>query len=194
MRLSDGRNFNDPFELIVADKKTSIEKFVDGLHILCLTNSFRKKLMWSHYADSHKGVCLTVKVPDHLVYPVCYTGKRIYTDTDLDEILSKGKINSKKNLRKPYTSLSDNKKIAFIKDQKWEYEHEYRIVFDNDVGLIIEGDNRYMSVKITNVYLGINFEDNSRDVKTRIIDICNREHITIKQMNKSKKEYAVNIR
>ena len=65
--LSDGTNFNDPFEITVTDKEKRQTRRVEGLHILSLTNSFRNKLIWSHYTDSHKGACLTVKVPNHLV-------------------------------------------------------------------------------------------------------------------------------
>ena len=54
--------------------------------------------------------------------------------------------------------MRKNKKIAYIKDKKWLYEKEYRIVFDKDdeLGLIYEDGKWFMSVKITNVYLGAN--------------------------------------
>ena len=77
-------NFNDPFELTIADSKTKNIKHIKGLHILCLTNSIKNKLIWVHYANSHKGVCLTVKVPKKLVYPICYTRKRIYNSSNID--------------------------------------------------------------------------------------------------------------
>ena len=75
--LSDGKNFNPPFEITVTDKENHKIRHIEGLHILSLTNSFRNKLIWSHYTDSHKEVCLTVKVPNNLVYPICYSTKRI---------------------------------------------------------------------------------------------------------------------
>lgn len=81
--LSDGTNFNDPFEIAVADKKNNNIRRIEDLHILSLTNSYRKKLMWSHNADSHKGVCLTIEVPNNFVYPICYSSKRIYEDTQM---------------------------------------------------------------------------------------------------------------
>lgn len=94
--LSDGTNFNDPFEITVTDKKKHTISHIEGLHILSLTNSYRNKLIWSHYTDSHKGVCLTIKVPNHLVYPICYSTKRVYVDSNIDDIIVTGTKNAKK--------------------------------------------------------------------------------------------------
>lgn len=41
--LSDGKNFNDPFEITVTDKKNHKIRHIEGLHILSLTNSFLVK-------------------------------------------------------------------------------------------------------------------------------------------------------
>ena len=68
--LNDGKNFNDPFEITITDKSNGTTRHINGLHILSLTNSYRNKLIWSHYTDSHKGVCLTIQVPNQLVYSV----------------------------------------------------------------------------------------------------------------------------
>lgn len=194
--LSDGKNFNDPFEITIADKGDKTVKHINGLHILSLTNSNRKKLMWSHYTESHKGACLTVKVPSELVYPICYTTKRVFEDSDIDQILSTGTIKSKKNLVKPYSSLSKSKKIALIKDRKWIYENEYRIVFDSkdEKGLIFEDNKWFMSVKITNVYLGVNFDKNKPTVQESVLKACSRNNIQVARMALSSTDYSLRIK
>lgn len=194
--LSDGTNFNDPFEITITDKKKHKTKHISGLHILSLTNSFRNKLIWSHYTDSHKGVCLTLKVPKEYVYPICYTSKRVYDDSDIDEIISTNKSISKKNIDNDFSLLSKDKKIAYIKDKKWNYEKEYRIVFDqNDEDKIIrEGDKCYFPVKITNIYFGVNFDRNDKDKKEKIIEICKRKKIKMTYMELSKTNYALNVK
>jgi hypothetical protein len=183
MYLSDGRNFNDPFELSVVNKNTGKTNFVDGLHILCLTNSYRKKLMWSHYADSHKGICYTVEVPKEMIRSICYTGERVYTNCDIDKIISNSKKGSKKSVSDDFTNFSFDKKVAFIKDQKWIDEKEFRIVFDaqDEEKLVIENEICYLPVKIKNVYLGVNFEKNDDDnVKKDILSICKERKIEIR--------------
>lgn len=192
--LSDGTNFNDPFEITVTNKATKCVRHIEGLHILSLTNSRQNKLIWSHYADSHKGVCLTVKVPSHLVRPICYSTKRIYEDSDLDKIIASAKFSCKKNISTDYSALSRDKKIAYIKDKKWNYEREYRIVFDKseEAGLIFDDGKWYMSVKIKTVYLGVNFGANDSKTQSEIREACERNGIEIKQMKLSDVDYSVN--
>lgn len=194
--LSDGKDFNDPFEITITNKEKGNISHIEGLHILSLTNSYRKKLMWSHYADSHKGVCLTVRVPRNLVYPVCYSTKRIYEDSNIDSIISLSQKSIKKNVNNNFLLLNKHKKIAHIKDKKWSYEKEYRVVFDKDDedGLIFEDGKWYMSVKAKNIYLGVNFDKNDEKVKKNIIEACKRNNITIKKMTLSKKDYSINVK
>lgn len=194
--LSDGTNFNDPFEITVTDKKKHTIRHIEGLHILSLTNSYRNKLIWSHYTDSHKGVCLTVKVPNRLVYPICYSTKRIYEDSDIDNIISSSKIIAKKSVDKDFSALSKNKKIAYIKDKKWLYEKEYRIVFDKDdePGLIYEDGKWFMSVKITNIYLGANFYKNKAMIQSKIMNACKCNKVKVTQMVLSDSDYSVKVK
>lgn len=194
--LSDGKNFNDPFEITVTDKKNHKIRYIEGLHILSLTNSFRNKLIWSHYTDSHKGVCLTVKVPNNLVYPICYSTKRIYEDSDIDNIISSSTRIAKKSLDKDFSALSKSKKIAYIKDKKWLYEKEYRIVFDKDdeFGLIHEDGKWFMSVKISNVYLGANFDKNNVKTQEKIMKACKRNKIKVTKMVLSDSDYSVKVK
>lgn len=194
--LSDGTNFNDPFEIKVTNRKNETVKHIDGLHILSLTNSHRNKLIWSHYTDSHKGVCLTVKVPNYLVYPMCYSTERIYEDSDIDNIISSSTKSAKKSTEKDLSLLSKDKKIAYIKDKKWIYEKEYRIVFNkNDESrLIFENGKWYMSVKITNIYLGVNFDKNDDKIKKEILKACERNKIKVTPMVLSNSDYSVNVK
>ena len=193
--LNDGTNFNDPFEVTITQRKSGCVEHIRGLHILSLTSSYQNKLIWSHYTDSHKGVCLTVKVPSNLAFPICYTGKRVYDDSDIDQILANVKRNRtvKKNVDKPFALLRSKKRYAYIKDQKWSYEKEYRIVFDetDECHLIYEDNNWYMPVKITNVYLGVNFCRNDAQIQQDIMAACKRNRVKITQMKLSDSDYSV---
>lgn len=194
--LSDGTNFNDPFEISVENRNNHTTRHIEGLHILSLTNSYRKKLMWSHYTDSHKGACLTVIVPQRLVRPVCYSTRRIFEDSDIDNIILSSTKNAKSNVSIDFSTFSNNKKIAFIKDKKWIYEREYRIVFDkeDETQLINQDKKWFMPVKIKNVYLGVNFDKNDIDKKTKIKNICNSKNISVRQMALSDSNYALVVK
>ena len=194
--LNDGSNLNDPFELTIFNRTENKLISEDCLHILCLTNSYRNKLMWSHYADSHKGVCLTIRVPKELVYPICYTSKRVYDNSDLNDILVLKNQKIKKNLIVDYSQLSKDKQIAFIKDKKWSYEREYRITFNStDTCNLIQKkeENWYLKVEIEKIYLGANFLKNKKSYQSKIIEICEQNGITIKPMKLSNINYSVEV-
>jgi hypothetical protein len=194
--LSDGSNFNDPFELSIIDKNTMLPIAISGLHILCLTNSYQNKLMWSHYAHEHKGICITVEIPKYNVYPICYSGKRVFADSDIDLLISESKRYVKKNLDKPYDNLAYEKKVAYIKDRKWEYEKEYRIVYDenDEKRLILDGDKWFVPVKIKKVYLGVNFDKNKSNDKENLLLECKKQDINVSQMKLDSETYALKIR
>lgn len=192
LRMGNGSNFNDPFELVVVDKKKHTEQRITGLRILCLTNSTKKKLMWSHYADSHKGLCLAVKVPAEMVYYVCYTGERLFVNSNIDEIINKCKSQGKENLRKSYEQLSDEHKAALLKDQKWAYEKEYRIVCSEKQTELIDEEGYYsLPVKIERVYLGCRFNENDLMKREAIIQACLAHNVEIKQMRLSQSNYSL---
>lgn len=196
--LNNGKEFNDPFDITITDKKDGIARKLDGLHILSLTNSPRKKLMWQHYANSHKGACLAISVPKQLVYPIVYTSKRVFTDTNVDELIETNVVWKKKGLEKDFSLLSYAKKIAYIKDKKWVDENEYRIVLDADDEneWVFEPKKRkwFIPVKIERVYLGASFALNDEKAKEKVLEACKQNKVETKKMVLSKTNYALEVK
>jgi hypothetical protein len=72
LHFANPREFNDPLESVVMfdrqrdsngntqyfDTVQYVGKPIDGLGLCCFSRSIDNYLLWSHYADSHKGVCL----------------------------------------------------------------------------------------------------------------------------------------
>lgn len=190
--MSSCEQLNDPFDLYIIDG--NIDKKVDDLRILCLTNSFIKNKMWSYYADSHKGVCLTVELPARYIYSVCYTTDRIDINTDLNKIFSEMKNKPKKNLVKPY-DMDDKLKIGYIKNSQFSDEIEYRCVTSSNYSdeYIIDDENeKFFKVKIKKIYLGVDFDMNS-GAYSKIIEQCITNKIKLAKMQKSKKHYSLEV-
>ncbi len=188
--LSDGKNFNDPFDIRITSRKSGKLKFVKKFRILCLTSSYNNKLMWSHYADSHRGICVTLEVPDELIYPVHYTRERVYDDTDVDTLLKqKNKRAVKKNLEKSYNMVKE-KKLGYIKDSTWVYENEYRVVFYNDEREKLI-DKTKLKVKVHKVYLGNCIKS---DNETKIKKACNKNNIEVTRIRFEDNGYAIRTR
>lgn len=126
-------NLNDPFELFSIDLSSSIE-FRDAMRVyksylaetvflVCLSKSWRSPLLWSHYADRHKGMALEFEVPEKQIEHVKYQKSRIK--------INEAKLNNQ---------VDTTKRLLTTKYFEWAYEDEARIfipsnevVFENNL-------------------------------------------------------------
>jgi hypothetical protein len=85
LKVAEFRDLNDPFELLsvelpdraVRRRFTAWRKKVLAEYgVLCFSTSWKSPVLWSHYADRHKGFCLGFDVPDNLMSPVTYLKTR----------------------------------------------------------------------------------------------------------------------
>jgi hypothetical protein len=104
------------------EKKISIEKnikYKKSLKVFSLSENKDSILMWSHYADSHKGFCIeyeTIKLGYKnikFIYPLVYSNKIID--------ITKYKFNS-------FSPILN----SLIKFDIWKYENEWRLVFPSN--------------------------------------------------------------
>ena len=77
--------------------------------ILCFSRTKREPLLWSHYADKHRGMCLGFDVRDDTLKEVKYVSRRLV-------------LKSLRNLTKG-TAI----KFLSTKYQGWSYEKEVRV-------------------------------------------------------------------
>jgi hypothetical protein len=101
--------------------KNRVEEMLAGLKnagVLSLSESHRNILLWSHYANDHKGICIEFErdIDDFLgnssfCRPVIYS--EIYPIPSIDDVLK-------------HEDFLTNQ-ILFTKSKHWEYEKEWRI-------------------------------------------------------------------
>jgi hypothetical protein len=72
-------------------------------------------MLWSHYADKHRGICLGFDVRDDMAHPIAYNATRL--EYDLERQLSKDTRDEKLGL-----------KLMTTKYDGWIYEDEVRLV------------------------------------------------------------------
>lgn len=126
-------------------------------------------LMWAHYADSHKGVCIKYHFPNSFTKSVhnsdgiaCCFNDIIYSDSDISQYSKKYLIN-----------MTD---AFFLKGKLWEYENELRFLYFD-----VNGREGYKVIKAENcieaVYFGLRC---SEEDKTTIMNILmDKKLITI---------------
>ncbi len=143
---------------------------------LCTSN--KNRLMWSHYADSHRGFCIEYDYSDEtalLPLPVIYSRRR-----------------PKLSWKAAFDNTPGNQKAASIpfleailtKDDAWEYENEWRLIISAEM------DQKVEMPPITCIYLGVNCSDENR---SRILEIANEKSIPVKQMEIDRGEFTLHV-
>jgi hypothetical protein len=115
---------NDPFEqnaLFFTDPKAQ-EKFSafrksynEGTGHICLSRTWSSTIMWSHYADNHRGMVLGFDIPDEYHIQIPYKPGRIDGEPIVKNILDQDSV-SPENLKKLMTKHTD-----------WSYEQEHKM-------------------------------------------------------------------
>lgn len=141
-----------------SDLQNTDKEFLRDKYCLCLSECNSSVLMWSHYANNNKGICVeydfeTIKDKNPLYYsllPMIYTSHpiNVYNYT-------KGKYGT--------YSIETGLVISLLnKSEVWKYEHEWRL-FILDLGY--DPRNIYINlepdvISAKRIILGCNFLDN----------------------------------
>lgn len=179
-RLSLARpsRLNDPFDCLIfpwrdcldvnCEEKTHVKPLADSydyyrIRSFVLGNqkrSFQKdcvsnQLMWSHYADEHRGICILYDFSEQLIQN---------TDTCRSYFMKVNYANKKDKLNLDEKSISVQKGFA-TKSSKWKYENEVRLI---SYDCSTDGDFSYMNLdeasSIKAVFFGLRCSDD--DTKT----------------------------
>lgn len=148
LKIARINELNDPFEfasVTFGDKsiRDAFRKMKREMHeqrgLLCFSTKWNNPVMWSHYADKHKGLCLGFDVADQSVGPVSYSGRRLAVELE--------QLKSPRELPVDYVT-----KLLFTKYTHWKYENEYRAFVtleekDNDTGLYFAEFSDQMTLK-----------------------------------------------
>jgi hypothetical protein len=127
IKLSKIDDMNDPFELKCVFSRhnltqTAIEQtgaeLAESFSALCFSRDWDSILMWSHYGDRHKGICLGFDVREEIARPVDYVPEPILVG---NLVVERGGDVSVEQLRKTVESLLGTKYDG------WFYEKEIRV-------------------------------------------------------------------
>ena len=78
--------------------------------MLCFSKDWHNPVQWSHYADSHRGICLGFEVLNPNLVQVSYTRKRLVAEVE------------------KFEKLDEATMLRFLtaKYSHWKYENEWR--------------------------------------------------------------------
>lgn len=153
--------------------------------ISCLSESDSSLLMWAHYANNHKGMCVEyelLKISNQLKFtpvPVIYTNDRVTLSSLESENLDRD-------------TMKFFVESITTKSSEWNYEKEWRIIRDESAcntrwDKVNKGALLKM-IRPTSIILGRraerNFEENVREY-------CEKEKVTLYKMEKNKDKYQL---
>jgi hypothetical protein len=125
--------YNDP-ENIIKSQKSQIEKRLKEVGIVSLSEYSDDIIMWSHYADSHKGFCVGFDTNNLQRFKEQYK--------QLHEVLFniyKVKYNKKYPTPSPFGTEEEVVIDPLrIKSYIWNYENEYRLISLNGSNQILQ--------------------------------------------------------
>lgn len=170
--------------------KTCLSKLINQIKNKTFVLSFSEEntlnTMWSHYADSNKGICIEYDFYDCNFINLlnfCHKTKYLY-DTDYRE-----HTEDLHNI--PDTFIYNFSVEPFLrKTFDWKYEKEWRFILP-DFSYLINlskkiGEKQFLKLpKPKAIYLGIFTEEKDKKL---IKDICNKREIDLYQMKKSNRE------
>jgi Protein of unknown function (DUF2971) len=115
LKISRLTELNDPFEFLGVDlsdqenRKALVRtkaKISDTRGLICFSKLWDNPVLWGHYADKHRGICLGFDIPDASLDKVTYVDSRPSWPAVPDEKFMK--------------------QLLFTKFNHWSYENEYR--------------------------------------------------------------------
>lgn len=188
LNLSSPTTFNDPFDCPIIEllnnedevSKLMLQAYQDCLRIACFTYNIKlpyygkgekkhkrdrkeylNELMWAHYADSHKGICIKYQFCNSLTQlsgknksVVSYLKDVEYSDKAMAQYSSKNSI-----------TLKD---AFFLKGKSWEYENELRLLYYN-----LDKQDDHIQIDIPNsveaIYFGLKCSEEDKKTIKKIM-------------------------
>ena len=158
---------NDPFELFAlrVDER-SVRKGLASWKdeqgattgLLCFSTGWDSTLMWSHYANGHRGVCFGFDLKRDFVIPVKYRKARIEIEFDETNVTLTPQLEAQ---------------LRCTKSNEWKYEQELRAFVPLSKAIKDDARKLYFwpfgpRMRLTQVILGHRCELNMDDVRSAV--------------------------
>lgn len=157
-----------------------LDKEMASRGVLSLSERWDCPLMWSHYSDEHRGICLEYDTSQNLcsqIKSVDYQGPRSINLTDLIEWKLHKSVEAEDSILNTY---------FFTKARDWEYEEEWRDIY-------LSNGSKPSPFRISGVYFGLRCDI---AVKTSIVNLLYKfiQRISFYELYELKNEFRLERR
>ncbi len=160
----------------------------DSVYIVSLCTDCKNRLMWSHYADNHKGFCVeydfganVLRDDGVIVFPVVYSSIRPKIPYETMLLLNKPileNVSPQKMNERLFLSM-------LTKDKIWNYEKEWRILLSAQ-----EESMNIPAPPVSSIYLGACC---SKENEEKIKALVQNWNIPVKKMVVDRGDYSLHI-
>ena len=136
LKISRLTELNDPFEFlgvglsdptIRAVFKGWKQRLSEAHGLLCFSKTWKNPVLWGHYADHHRGICLGFDMPREVLRQVEYVPHRPPCPKVFYKALRDGVLkDTAAAARWRKQAYKEMQGLLFRKFSHWEYEQEYR--------------------------------------------------------------------
>ena len=169
LKIARIAELNDPFEWMARAEnereRTALREMKEEQNkksgLLCFSKSWESPVLWSHYADRHRGVCLAFEVPDALIKEVDYRKSPL-------------RFERHRFLADSRFAQEFSDQLVSTKYQDWQYEREIRLFVKLDPKAEIDG--RYFcdfsnDLRLAEVIVGVESLMNRQAILTALGEI-----------------------
>ena len=164
--------------------QSALRQITNSVGISCFTGDPTNILMWSHYADCHKGVCIAFSSEEH--EKIVVKAKNALRFDRLFRVTYSGR---RPSALTPFDRRGDGFENMFLsKAKSWSYEQEWRIVDDRGPGVYGFDPSRVVAL-----ILGACIDSETR---SKVLD-CTKERespLVIYQARLNSSEYIIETR
>ena len=164
---------------------------ITKIRVCCFCNTKKNQLMWSHYADEHKGFCivfnkykLLIKKENYLNGNVVYKSESPYENTieNFRVFQGLGGDGISKLLMNSILSSTLNTKYT-----NWQYEREFRVISTDENILAFKPDS------INSITFGLRMPPHQKESLRSLLSTDEWQHVKWYQTEKAKNKYALNF-
>ncbi len=181
---------------MLKESYNDIRSSIKDTRITCFSEDNKSILMWSHYSDNHKGLCIEYNFKElsnhdlgtRLLCPVFYQDELF----DASEYIKNSIVNDTREIDEPIivSHMADHFNMmmyelaALVKSKEWSYEKEWRFVSGFGVDLKF-----LRSPKPKAVYLGSKV---FKEHKNEVLKIAKKRNFNVYQMQMDESKFALN--
>jgi len=172
---------------------TNYDRYFDVIRIFCLSTSATNKLMWSHYAEKHSGVCVGLeevyinREPYLRIRPNQLNERIISTDSRLLPVLN---VVYHESRPKPFNVLRDGaedlRRFILTKSLDWSYECEVRVLAAKDA--LLKNPLKMPQEQIKEIVFGLR---SPKILRERLLSLMKGKNIEMYEIIENERNYTL---